>query len=121
MAAVELMREHPTSRSIAVYSSSDSDTRNPGMLSSLSSVPPVWPRPRPDIFGTTTPHAAARGASAIDTLSPTPPVLCLPTLIPAMASRLTRSPDRTIASVSHVVSTALMPFRTIAMSSAEIW
>ncbi len=58
--------------------------RKPGMLSSLSSVPPVWPRPRPDIFGTTTPQAAASGASTIDTLSPTPPVLCLPTLMPGM-------------------------------------
>ena len=27
----------------------------PGMDSSLSSVPPVWPRPRPDIIGTATP------------------------------------------------------------------
>ncbi len=64
------------------------------MLSSLSSVPPVWPSPRPDIFGTTTPQAAARGASTIETLSPTPPVLCLPTLMPGMGSRSTRSPDR---------------------------
>ena len=57
---------------------------SPGIASSLSSVPPVWPRPRPDIFGTTTPQAAASGARTIDTLSPTPPVLCLPTLMPGM-------------------------------------
>ena len=37
-------------------------TRKPGIASSLSSVPPVWPRPRPDIIGTITPHAAASGA-----------------------------------------------------------
>ena len=42
----------------------------------------MWPRPRPDIFGTTTPQAAASGARMMDTLSPTPPVLCLPTLMP---------------------------------------
>jgi len=91
------------------------------MLSSLSRVPPVWPRPRPDIFGTVTPHAAASGASTIDTLSPTPPVLCLPTLMPGMCLSSTRSPDRTIASVSHDVSTGFMPLRTIAISSAEAW
>ena len=33
-------------------SSSDSAVRKPGIDSSLSSVPPVWPRPRPDIIGT---------------------------------------------------------------------
>ena len=84
MFSVWLIRQQPTSPRIFRYSSSDSAMRNPGMLSSLSSVPPVWPRPRPDIFGTTTPHDAASGASTIDTLSPTPPVLCLPTLTAGM-------------------------------------
>ena len=82
--AVWLIRQQPISANWVMYSSSDSATRKPGMLSSLSSVPPVCPSPRPDILGTVTPHAAARGARMIETLSPTPPVLCLPTLIPVM-------------------------------------
>ena len=72
----------PTVRSASLNSSTDRPTRNPGIDSSLSSVPPVCPSPRPDIFGTMTPQDAASGASAIDTLSPTPPVLCLPTFTP---------------------------------------
>ena len=36
--------------------------RKPGMDSSLSSVPPVWPSARPEIMGTITPAAAASGA-----------------------------------------------------------
>ena len=54
----------------------------PGMASSLSSVPPVWPRPRPATIGT---GHAARGderREAMETLSPTPPVECLSTLTP---------------------------------------
>ena len=47
------------------------------MDSSLSSVPPVWPRPRPDSCGTATPQAATSGASGSVILSPTPPVECL--------------------------------------------
>ena len=47
------------------------------MDSSLSMVPPVWPRPRPDILPTGSPQAAASGATTSVTLSPTPPVLCL--------------------------------------------
>ena len=31
---------------------SDRPVRKPGMASSLSSVPPVWPKPRPEIIGT---------------------------------------------------------------------
>ena len=38
-------------------------TRNPGIDSSLSSVPPVWPRPRPDILPKMAPQAATSGAS----------------------------------------------------------
>ena len=52
-----------------------------------------------------------RGARTIDTLSPTPPVLCLPTLMPGMSTRSTRSPDRTIASVSQAVSSSVMPLQ----------
>src|SRR5438093_8412710 len=42
------------------------------MLASLSSVPPVWPRPRPEIIGTKPPHAAITGARIRLTVSPTP-------------------------------------------------
>ena len=58
-------------------SASDRSVSNPGMDSSLSSVPPVWPRPRPDIIGTATPSEAMSGARTMETLSPTPPVECL--------------------------------------------
>ena len=47
------------------------------MASILSSVPPVWPRPRPDIIGTYIPAAANRGAKTKETQSPNPPVECL--------------------------------------------
>ena len=49
----------------------------PLMLSSLSNVPPVCPKPRPAIMGTKPPQAASMGASISDTTSPTPPVECL--------------------------------------------
>ena len=62
--------------------------RKPGIDSSLSSVPPVWPRARPDIIGTTTPQAAASGARISDVLSPTPPVLCLSTFSPGRCGQV---------------------------------
>jgi hypothetical protein len=46
---------------------------SPGIDSSLSRVPPVWPSPRPDIFPSGTPQAATMGPTASDVLSPTPP------------------------------------------------
>ena len=50
------------------------------MASSLSSVPPVWPRPRPLIIGNgRAPPAATIGARMSEVLSPTPPVECLST------------------------------------------
>ena len=55
---------------------------NPGILSSLSTVPPVCPRPRPLILATLTPQAATMGPVTRVVLSPTPPVLCLSALIP---------------------------------------
>ena len=55
-----------------------------------------------------------------EVLSPTPPVLCLSTGDAGRApDRSTRTPERTIASVSAAVSSAVMPRRTIAMSSAD--
>ena len=77
------------------------------MDSSLSSVPPVCPSPRPDIIGTSAPQAAASGASISDVLSPTPPVLCLSTGDAGdVRDSRTRTPERTIASVSAAVSSA---------------
>ena len=58
-------------------SASVRSVRKPGIDSSLSSVPPVWPSDRPDIIGTATPSDATSGASTSETLSPTPPVECL--------------------------------------------
>merc|ERR1719481_235824 len=65
--------QHPTSSIITMISSRLSCTLYPGMLSSLSRVPPVMPSPRPDIIGTFSPQAARAGARGRDTLSPTPP------------------------------------------------
>ena len=70
---------HPRRSTCARASASVSAVRKPGIASSLSSVPPVWPRPRPEIIGTATPSEATSGASTSDTLSPTPPVECLST------------------------------------------
>ena len=71
------------------------------MDSSLSSVPPVWPSPRPLIFPTGTPQAATIGPTAIVVLSPTPPVECLSTTLrPSAAPRSSVRPLRIIASVS---------------------
>ena len=111
----------PTFASAAFISGSVRLTLNPGIASSLSSVPPVWPSPRPDIIGTGTPHAAASGARMSDVLSPTPPVLCLSTLMPGMSLRSTRTPEWTIASVNDAVSAAVMPRSRIAISSADAW
>jgi hypothetical protein len=111
----------PMVASAAFISSSERFTRKPGIASSLSSVPPVWPRPRPDIMGTGTPHAAASGARIKEVLSPTPPVLCLSTLTPGMSRRSTRTPECTIASVSNAVSSAVIPRSRIAISSADAW
>ena len=98
----------PTSRTCATNSSVVSSTRKPGIDSSLSSVPPVWPSPRPLIFPNGTPHAATIGPTAIDVLSPTPPVECLSTHRAAELAARGRvvSPLAIIASVSANVSRA---------------
>jgi hypothetical protein len=69
------------------------------MASSLSSVPPECPSPRPLIIGTGTPQAATHGARTRETLSPTPPVECLSTLIPGIPDRSAIAPERVIAVV----------------------
>ena len=72
--------------------SSDMSVEKPGKLSSLSMVPPVCPRPRPDIFATGIPIDAASGVRTSDVLSPTPPVLCLSALSPLIADKSSISP-----------------------------
>ena len=91
------------------------------MASSLSSVPPVWPSPRPLTIGTATPHAATSGARQIDTLSPTPPVECLSTLKRPMLPRSRTDPECSIAEVSAAVSPTSSPRKKTAMRKAAIW
>ena len=50
--AVCPMMATPVSPTMPRNCSSSGLTSNPGMASSLSRVPPVWPRPRPEIIGT---------------------------------------------------------------------
>ena len=101
-------------------SSSDVESamRKPGIASSLSSVPPVCARPRPDIFATGIPIAAQSGASASVVLSPTPPVECLSTIRRPSGERSIVSPDSTIAAVSACVSASLRPRKTTAIAHA---
>ena len=110
----------PTRRSAAIISARDRAARQPGMASSLSSVPPVWPRPRPDSWGTAAPHAATSGASTSDTLSPTPPVECLSTVGRPTPLRSSRSPDAIMAAVQARSSAGPRPRKKMAMSSADI-
>ena len=84
-------------------------TRMLGMDSSLSTVPPVCPNPRPDIFATLTPQAAARGPTIKVVLSPTPPVECLSTLIPSIDDKSTTSPLLATKSVITAVSSLVIP------------
>ena len=70
----------PISLSCLSNSSGESEVRKPGIDSSLSIVPPVCPRLRPDILATVHPFAATIGATIRLVLSPTPPVLCLSTV-----------------------------------------
>src|SRR4030095_5018988 len=75
------------------------------MLSILSSVPPVWPRPRPEIIGTKQPQAAAIRATRKLTLSPMPPVECLSTTGPPRSLDHSRVvPECAIALVSAAAS-----------------
>ena len=93
----------------------------PGIDSSLSTVPPVNPRPLPDIFATGTPSDATNGNKHIDTLSPTPPVECLSTIILLSFDKSRISPELAIAIVKSVVSCLVIPFRKIAITNAAAW
>ena len=74
------------------------------MDSSLSSVPPLCPRPRPLIMGTFRPPAATMGAMTSEVLSPTPPVECLSTFRPARSEKSSTRPECSMASVSAAIS-----------------
>ena len=76
------MIANPKSFTVSKNASSSMAVARPGIDSSLSIVPPVNPRPRPLILATLPPHAATSGPTTRVVLSPTPPVLCLSTLIP---------------------------------------
>ena len=89
--------------------------------SNLSSVPPVWPKPRPDIIGTATPPQATSGANAIEIPSPTPPVECLSTLGSLVEEKSSRPPEWAIALVKRAVSLSERGFKKQAIKKAESW
>ena len=91
--------------------------RTPGIASSLSSVPPVWPSARPDNFATGTPQAATSGTATSEIVSPTPPLECLSTTIRS-PEKLSTSPEAIIASVSAAISSSCMPRIVQAIASA---
>src|SRR5436305_564697 len=91
---------------------------SPGTLSSLSIVPPVWPRPRPASMKTGRPQLASSGAITSDTLSPTPPVECLSQRRGTSAPRSQRSPESRMARVSARVSSGSRPRMAAAIRKA---
>ena len=101
----------PAVCSTARISSFRNEDRHPLMASSLSRVPPVWPRPRPDSCGTAAPQLATSGARISDTLSPTPPVECLSTVGRPTPDRSSRSPDSIMAAVQVRSSAASRPWK----------
>jgi hypothetical protein len=111
----------PMRRTWATKSAIGICTRKPGIDSSLSSVPPVWPRPRPDTIGTATPQAATAGARGSEILSPTPPVECLSTFGRSRSDRSMMSPERSIASAHTASSPPSSPRKKMAISMADTW
>ena len=82
-----------------INSSFSKKTLSPSNDSSLSSVPPVKPSPRPLIFATLNPSAAKIGIVTKVVESPTPPVECLSTVVPFISEKSKTSPLFFIASV----------------------
>ena len=97
-----------------------SEARQPGIDSSLSRVPPVWPSPRPDSCGTAAPQAATAGVSGSVTMSPTPPVLCLSTVGRPTPDRSARRPLSIIAVVQAATSDRSSPRSSTAIARADI-
>jgi hypothetical protein len=71
-------------------------------------------------MGTTTPAAAAKGATIMLVLSPTPPVECLSTLMPGTCERSTVSPERSMHSVRRLTSRSDIPEKYVAIKKADI-
>ena len=106
----------PTSSSWRIIASLDRAACQPATDSSLSSVPPVWPRPRPDSCGTATPNTATSGASGRVILSPTPPVECLSAVGRDRPEKSIRSPLAIIAAVQVAISRRVIPLSRTAMA-----
>src|SRR3989442_1106746 len=104
MSAVWPAMAMPIVRTCWTNSSIARSTRNPGIASSLSSVPPLCPSARPESLATGTPAAATSGATTRVALSPTPPVECLSTFRPGMEDRSSCRPLAAMARVKAVVS-----------------
>src|SRR5450759_4076463 len=121
MRSLWLTTATPMRSSCRTNSPCGSCTRKPGIDSSLSTVPPVCPSPRPDILPKTAPLVAACGASTSVTLSPTPPLECLSSTGRRTTRRSSVLPLSTMARASSTVSASLKPWSTIAMSSALAW
>ena len=101
----------PVFFTVSKNSCAERSIRKPDIDSSLSSVPPVNPSPRPLIFATGTPHAATIGPTISVVLSPTPPVECLSTLIPSIGDKSTKSPESRIAKVNAASSSFSIPLK----------
>ena len=111
----------PISANWRTKAAASRSTRMPGNDSSLSMVPPVKPRPRPLILPTGTPHAATRGMTTNDVLSPTPPVECLSATGLPMDDRFSCSPLAAMTSVSVAISSGSIPRQQTAISQAASW
>ena len=110
----------PTSSSWVIISTLLSSARQPGIDSSLSSVPPVDPSPRPESCGTATPQAATNGARGKVILSPTPPVECLSAVGRDSPEKSSRSPVAIMAAVQRSSSPGVRPRKKTAIDSADI-
>ena len=93
---------------------------SPGMLSSLSSVPPVCPRPRPEYLAQRTPRLASTGTRMRVVESDTPPVECLSAYTPPPCGRGVFCPLFAMARVRSAHSSSSMPFKSTAIQKAAI-
>ena len=88
-----------------------SSTLKPCIDSNLSIVPPVCPKPLPDILATGTPKEATNGATIKLILSPTPPVECLSTFTPSIFDKSIVSPELIMALVKAEISSLDIPLK----------
>ena len=116
--AVWPIRLMPTFCTFSINSSVFISVLYPGIDSSLSTVPPVKPKPLPDIFATGTPSDAIIGINTNVILSPTPPVLCLSITVLEIFDKSRISPECAISNVKFVVSSLFNPLIYIAIISA---